>query len=638
MQNIRITSLIVTGIFCAFFLIINTFDLDLHIAVSEYWPKTIAKLGNPELYPDDVFSSWVTNFTSLFWSIPMAFYKYLGISPELSGRIAILIVVFLWGWSVYKISLELFQNHLSAVFAAILSLGSPLNSFTLAQGTRFIVPTVSIFVIPFLLVTLLWFLQRHRYRNFILLGLCFYVHPVFSFFILFLFVITLFFKQKFYSTSQYLLPLTYTVLIALPVLINLQLLVVNDIPKEDFMKLLFLRSSFHHFPSTFDYTNILFVLLAFVLSLKYLTHPAKHKIISIWTCGIGLLCIIGYVFVELIPVITIVKLSLFKSTQFFVIFATIYFAHYLLRTFQTGAPVVRIAVTGFLLTLCVLKVDKVALFFVLFIVNDIAEGKIFCFKTDRLLDWISSKTPETVKRIKFYSKATRIYLVSILIVALYDLPEKMILIFGNPTLTPLNQSGLNTLLLIGIVLLSAFIFCSSYVRQSFNHFTRSRACTLLLICTAAFCLLYQAAWLSKHTNRLEAQGWKNAQLWAHEHTDIFSTFIIPFNSWGWRGYSLRSTIGSWKDFDFWKYTGSKKEFDVVVERLAEYGFDYHSASPDNVIDLNSYLANQFNKFTEEQFKILGARYGANYIVTKNTKKLSFPVVYSNEWYTIYRLE
>jgi len=631
------STLTVIGIFCVLFLIINCYNLDLRIATSEFWSETIYKLSDPTLYPNDEFGSWHINYTSLFFQIPRMLYALLGITPVISGLFFVFCTVIIWAWAVYNLSMEFFHDKFSAASAAILSLGSPLNSFALAQGTRFDTPLASVFTIALLLVVLLWFIRGSRFKPFLLLALCFYFHLTFSLYALFLLSLVIALKRHEYPIRDYVLPLSVCLFLVLPLLVFLHSIIGTHINKDDFMRLLYLRSAFHHFPSTFGFSQTIFMLLAFILSVKYAGERLKHGTVTVWFAGIAALCIIGTVFVELAPVVFIAKLSLFRSTQFFIVIVTIYFAHYLMRSFQGGDTLMKATVIMFFLTILVLETDKSALFIPVFIASDIAAGQLSFLKTGRIAERRAAGIKNGKNRMTYFTVLSWSYFCIASLISLADLPGKIHLVFGSPAFLLLNQSGFNIIFMASTLVLVAILLSIHTFRCMLNNLAGGWSSALILLSIAVFCLAYQGAWLNRHFNRHEAGAWKDAQLWARQSTVVTDRFIIPFHMWGWRSFSQRSTIGSWADFDYWKYNSDEQIFNAAVERLRDFGYDFKNIPLDNTFDNYGFLAQQYERYIESRFKTLAEKYNARYVVVKRGRALGFSMVYENAYFRIYEI-
>ena len=127
------------------------------------------------------------------------------------------------------------------------------------------------------------------------------------------------------------------VLCASPVVI--WMLAVSSPMTEEWIRLMRIRSSHHSFPLSWptplyiDY--LLFIALA---SLSLLTPPEKeyNRKILFFSAAVALMCGIGVVFAEVLPVKFVIKAQLFRSTNFLTLFMLFCLANYFRRSWSSS--------------------------------------------------------------------------------------------------------------------------------------------------------------------------------------------------------------------------------------------------------------------------------------------------------------
>lgn len=148
-----------------------------------------------------------------------------------------------------------------------------------------------------------------------------------------------------------------------------------------------------------------------------------------------------------------------------------------------------------------------------------------------------------------------------------------------------------------------------------------------------------------------ARDFKEAQIWANKNTKVNDLFLVdPTHSYGWRDFSERSSLGSFRDWAYmFFYDSNFYAYSRGRELMKEFlGFDFYNLSEkdiqNNGYDGGSYYAKEFsNRFyalNEEDFFNLVKKYNFEYIVLKRKNlKLDYnlPIVFQNESIIIYKI-
>jgi hypothetical protein len=144
-----------------------------------------------------------------------------------------------------------------------------------------------------------------------------------------------------------------------------------------------------------------------------------------------------------------------------------------------------------------------------------------------------------------------------------------------------------------------------------------------------------------------AKGYKEAQLWVRENTDISALFFPePTTFHGWRAYAQRSSFGTIFEWlaDSWLYNRDFPLFTEGQKRFAEFGInlkDYYE-QPGNVAGKLAKAASEIYYSSDDSWRLsIAERYGIDYFVMKKelmVRKIDLPVAFENEQVVIYKVE
>ena len=138
----------------------------------------------------------------------------------------------------------------------------------------------------------------------------------------------------------------------------------------------------------------------------------------------------------------------------------------------------------------------------------------------------------------------------------------------------------------------------------------------------------------------ENSAWREAQVWAREHTPLEAVFITPPQLWwwyasDWRVFSERSTVVTLSELlevalvpryvDTWKL-----RFEAVAPgALAQFRGNYF----ENV----ALTAQAYYSLSDEEMLNVAQKYGASYLVVEKPHQRDFPAVYESEGFVVYDL-
>lgn len=197
---------VITVLFMGYYF--GSFDQAIHIPF-------LKKYSNPTLYPNDPFFDLRQYHYSYFWFIFVPFYK-AGIL-ELSMFITHLIITFFTYWSIYLLSKTLFNSPIASflsviafVFPHIGFAGFPVIEFSLLNRT---------FVLPFLLISINYYLKNKYILAYLILGLMYNFHVVSVNFVLIMFLFDLILRFSKIDLKKYIAGIILFVVFASPILI-----------------------------------------------------------------------------------------------------------------------------------------------------------------------------------------------------------------------------------------------------------------------------------------------------------------------------------------------------------------------------------------------------------------------------------
>ena len=113
----------------------------------------------------------------------------------------------------------------------------------------------------------------------------------------------------------------------------------------------------------------------------------------------------------------------------------------------------------------------------------------------------------------------------------------------------------------------------------------------------------------------QESDWIDTQIWARSNTNSNDFFLVPPDQTGFRIFSHRPIIADIKD-------------GAVVIYDRNYAINWFERMQD--------LSN-FTNLSGDQIQKLKSKYDFNFVVTKSSQHLNFPIIYSNNTYMIYKI-
>lgn len=301
----------------------------------------LKSIANPSLYPNDYLVAEKSYYYSYFWQALGFIGRYFPLNVPLLFFVLYYVSLFFFFWGIYLIAKLLWRRqevaYLSLFFLLFFkpTLGG-MSTFDRAFLTR-------VAVLPILVFAFYFFLRKKFLWSFVLQGVGFLIHPLSAaHMIAILFLASIIWMREM-GLKKILVCWIILASLASPIFIwkiissppSVSLLHAN----ADWLELLRLRSADEIFP--FSWPRVVFleaglVFLAFLASWKYKPQTQYHRIIIGATFLIIGFCILGTIFSEIYSFPLALNLQLFRSFQWLVYLAFIYFANYAFQELRSG--------------------------------------------------------------------------------------------------------------------------------------------------------------------------------------------------------------------------------------------------------------------------------------------------------------
>jgi len=575
---------------------------------SQYVPLILQK-ANPQLYPSDLFvnSSYILN--SFYFGIMGFLSRYI----ELNLLFSVLsfMVAYADGLAVFYLTMVLFKNKGTAYLAVFLLL---LSKSAISVAGIGITPSMepSGVVVPFLLLSIILFLKKYYWQAGLIISAMFYIQGMQASFVAGMFLFHFLMEIKNLDRKKVFLGIVCMILPAVPIFWDVFSGVFSNIYSAQdikyWWKIIHMRSWYHLFPFSWGVGDWFkyFGLFIWGFIVFYLHKPKKlphqHIIIMNFIKAIFLMCVVSTVFSEIFVLPFIVRLILWRSTRFFVLFLLIYMSNYFIefpnkKTWQS--LLIAITVSSIFLSL-----SKIITCFSLVFLG------IEVFQYSR-------------KKLAYFISMVGLggFLLFIVGTVLPMSSEKIIL------RKAMIYSNLGGEMLF--ILFCFFVCIFLYVRCLSLKIRMGRVIMvicLLFLFTGTF--IKARKWQRIMSSDI-AKDWKSVQFWAKKNTKIDSVFITPIYIKGFRIHSQRGTVLEFKD-------GGPVMHDIGYcfkwwERVNDFGYNSLKIN----LDMRNDLRRIYKNLNIEDVYKLSKKYGANYIVTESKHALDLKKLYQNEHFEVF---
>ncbi|MBN2569761.1 MAG: hypothetical protein JXB42_10075 [Deltaproteobacteria bacterium] len=448
-----------------------------------------------------------------------------------------------------------------------------------------------------LLFALAYYLRGRIFVAYFLAGATFNVHASFSVFVLIMLSISLLVERKWRMLIKGSVIATLIVLPLVIYMFSSQLLAssVSPMLKSTWYQLMIVRSSEHLLPlhwAVGKYARFLPYVLLFILALYYSSKEFPHrsriinrKLLGL-SAGIVVMCIVGIVFAEFYPVASIMKLTLFRSTRFFVIIsviATISFVNNL-REKSVYHNVV------YMLLLAAVISGSIPMLYVM-------TGVLYFSNTRHMRKDVMVAVAAVCTLVLLYG----VYEYDIVTINRY-----------------LNIKYF-------VVVLMA-IFVALYISEKRFQWFQYAAVVLMVSITALFSSVYY----SLKDQQYYKSAW-NLQLWLRNNMERDECFIAPPSAGISSGISERAYYYAYSDVGYPVYAGYL--LPEVLKRLSDYVPNISAIH--NSIELSDRMNGAYESWGRKEFKALAKKSGCRYIVVGVNEKLDSTKLYGDGYFSVY---
>lgn len=553
---------------------------------------------NPYLYPNDILLTQMPNHLTYFYYFFSVFVQF-GI--ERVFFVFQFFSLFFTFVMVFYLSLLLFKHRETAfisifLFLVPIALPSAIHTYDTYFSNRN-------FTLPFLLLSIYMFLIEKLVVAFALAGLMFNFHAMESSFILFMFLSYFIFNYRSIDKRIALRSIVAFLFVAFPMLLRISQTQSDGMSlyaNPQWVEILRMRCPYlFPFSNYFAVVKIFPIFLIWLFSLKYVRKTDTHnKKILCFSFAIGILCLLGTIFTEIITLSPILSMQVLRSTKYFVIFAIPYISNYLIVLSKGSNFLQRITSFGIFTSLFLALHQLIILFSTLLVSLQIRE-----------------KQPRIGKFLLALSS------IGLILIAVGS-------IFPHRTSFLLSSAILN----VGFIEFGEFVLIFSFLlilaqsKYLFELVTFKKLKAFGFITVLLLMSVSSIYMRSARSQSLE-NDWKRIQLWCKNNTPQDSLFIIPPYFSGFRIWSERAILGDWKD-------GTMSNFSPSFaaqwwERMEDLGYTKGN--------YRNYGEEEYNSLAEFDFKTLARKYGATHVVTEKTKKLNFTLLYESDHFRIYEI-
>ncbi len=309
----------------------GTFDQASHIPF-------LKKLVNPTLYDHDKFFDLQKLHYSYFWFLFIPFYKMGLLEPSMF--ICYLLSVFLTSWSIWRLSRTLFNDPLTSFLSVIILCITHVSfgGFTITEFSL----VNRVFVLPFLLLAIDFYLRKRYITAYLLLGLMYNIHIISVNFVLAMFILDGVVRMKEIKLKNFICYLIIFIASALPVLIwKFSSSGIGIGPDYEWYHIIskgFLSNVFYFFinpPFFFTTLGGISTLYLFFVARKHV-KTGFNNIISNFIYSSIIILIVEYITAEFFPSVLIIQSQIIRVGIFILIFSYLYLIRYITQEYQKG--------------------------------------------------------------------------------------------------------------------------------------------------------------------------------------------------------------------------------------------------------------------------------------------------------------
>jgi len=578
---------------CHAFIMNGYYSSHRFLTVATYF-SSIRNLLNPELFKNSIYIQAVNRVNlriGLFYD--MLPYILTHIDLETFALIHTAVSLFFMLAGIYALASMITRSRSTAIVATLLYT-TQLNNWTLGSPA----PYLNFFHhgLPYTYPLIVWsmvFFFRGRYGTALFLtGISYNFHPMCTLFLLCAYALFWLVNRRDFPFKLTLLCMCAFALPALPGVIK----TINHMGSGGhgalWLEGVRLVAGYTCNPSTWSRGQFLKAALFLVLAcfaVAAFPDRGTSRTVTIFWSAVALMCLVGTICADIVPIAFIIKLSLWRSTVIYLYLAIIFIAWASLRIGKQSPAHGLLAITVLaLLTGYIPQLPQRLLTILLPVI---------------ILALATGKSPAWRKRCAVLAGAV---LTVLCVAAVIKHPNGIWL---------------------SVFMLSALLFLAAGASP-----VAGRPQSLAL--WGLFLLLFDTAVLTAQGGpKIYYQGylqgkldpWAEIQFFSRDISQQDDLFIVPPLCNDFYHYSQRAVLGDWAEGSTLLYLDNQFT-EEWFERMRALGW----TTPNNAEE-------GFNRLTTADIKKVAAKYGASFVVTEKPKTFELPKAYENSRYILYHV-
>lgn len=562
---------------------------------STYLPMMWA-LQNPDAFKGDLLIESAPQMHMLFWHVMARLTLLLPTEPTF----AVVHVLVLIGTCVgaFGAALALFKSRAAAYLSLALLL-TPKGLFGLVEAGINSQPLLTQTNVAVCLLTLaVWKFLRNRYvEACLLVGIAFNVQGMTATFVLCMFGMFFLATHRVFGwqrlgryAASFLVPALPTIVQIIRTTASAVRSTSSDV--EQWIEIMRVRMAHHVFPLSWPWMAWVqggLLIACFVAALRAKKREAADVKVIAFAGAIVILCAVGLLFAEALPVLPVMQFQLFRSTRFLMFFGLLYLA--------ADCVAGRRGLEG---------IGSCA-----GIAGAMTFPKGFVLTAPLLLLYLATRA----RRVRAWlCSAAGLWLAAALVMLLA------------------RQVTVDLQIGVGAGCWSLFLVLAAAVAASAKALLTDRSADrVAVVILCAFALALGAGRLSRNHLRWERwtlnplpndSQWIDVQEWCRANTDAKATFLVPIYLDSFRCFSRRAIVGDFKDAGPHMYC--VKTLHRWHQRMAELGLWEHG-DPKRAYAALSAL----------RLRAAARQYAASYVVVERGRAMGSKPLYQNAEFAVH---
>ncbi|MBS3169500.1 hypothetical protein J4210_03370 [Candidatus Woesearchaeota archaeon] len=575
-------------------------------------PK-LYRLENQDYLKNDWYTNSVSQFDARTYYLKSIMFLSLITGSIQSIEFIIYIIIYLLLYlSLYYLALYFVENHEKSFLITTISYIAISLSLDETDLTKLILTPATIGW-SFVIIALNLHLRKKNSLAFLMVGISSLIQPVMGT-IGYALIIGRIFLSKAYLWKEKVKALGKSLIFYAFYALTIIPLVLSNIKTSNKEESIYsseiigwFAHAGHIVPSTWSvlkYATFILLGIVFLISLsEYRLPKEKKNIVYQWMIVIGMICFVGYFFVEVITFSPVVKMQLFRATIIFNIMEYIFIGNYIYTKIKNSTnPLEKTFYGAFPLTL----ISPITLFCgsLLFIAHE----------------FVSRKLKKDILKILWREKILFLWVGSLAIIAGTVLIRNM-----NLAITSFLPSFFHTAL--AYIFLPVILYCCSF---SFIQHEKQRKKVIGFVLIASLIFLI----IDHPLEREYTFDQDTKELFSYIKTATPSDAIIltPPLMLSFRLKTDRAIVVD----RIHPYTDQG-----VIEWFARISAVSNKKNLDPQRDRIEEVTNGYDTLEEDDLLHIKERYNVSYAVfesSKQTRKLSFPMSFQNKEYIVYQIE